>query len=100
MQVVRNLTQAKKKTITRKLREMVAAVALDSYLTKREILEMYLNIPYLGQYGDFSICGFESASQYYFGISAGELSISQAATLVGILPSPGSFRPDKYPQKV
>ena len=40
-----------------------------------------------------------SASQYYFGISAKDLSISQAATLVGILPSPGSFRPDKYPQK-
>lgn len=99
MQVVRNLTQDKKKTISRKLREMVAAIALDSHLTKREILEMYINIPYLGQYGDFSICGFESASQYYFGISARELSISQAATLVGILPSPGSFRPDKYPQK-
>ena len=100
MQVVRNLTQDKKKTISRKLREMVAAIALDSYLTKREILEMYINIPYLGQYGDFSICGFESASQYYFGISGlGNCRFLRRLPWLGFLPSPGSFRPDKYPQK-
>ena len=52
MQVVRNLTQDKQKTIVRKLREMIAALAMDSHLTKKEILQMYINIPYLGQRGD------------------------------------------------
>ena len=57
MQVVRNLTQEKKKNIGRKVREIIAAISMDAQLSKKEILEMYINIPYLGQYGDFSICG-------------------------------------------
>ena len=49
MQVIRNLSQYKEKTLTRKLDEIAAAYFLDQYLSKSEILQLYVNIPYLGQ---------------------------------------------------
>ncbi|MBM73973.1 MAG: hypothetical protein CMK59_01125 [Proteobacteria bacterium] len=98
MQVVRNMNQKKEKTILRKVNELASAIFLDSHLTKEQILQFYLDMPYLGQKGSLSICGFEAASQHYFNKPATDLTISEAATLVGILPAPGTLRPDKYPQ--
>ena len=99
MQLYRNLSRKTEKTIQRKVFEMAAAITLDTYLGKKGVLQMYLNAPYLGQDGSISVCGFEAASQYYFDIPAKDLSLSQAATLVGILPAPGRYRPDLYPEK-
>ncbi|MEL6347042.1 MAG: transglycosylase domain-containing protein, partial [Myxococcota bacterium] len=97
MQVVRNLSQRKKKTLERKLVEIASAVALDQHLGKDGVLQMYLNAPYLGQAGNLSICGFAAAAQYYYGADIRDLSLSQYATLAGILPAPGRFAPDKDP---
>lgn len=99
MQVVRNLSQDKEKTLQRKIREMMAAIALDQTLGKDAVLQMYLDAPYLGQHGSFSVCGFEAAAQYYYGISARDLSLGQAATLASILPAPARFAPDQHPQE-
>ncbi|MBM4369179.1 MAG: transglycosylase domain-containing protein, partial [Deltaproteobacteria bacterium] len=99
MQVVRNLNQRKEKTVERKLQEMVAAWAIDDHLGKDGVLQAYLDTPYLGQRGNLSICGFEAASLHYFGHSARELSLEEAATLAGILPAPGRFAPDRFPDK-
>lgn len=99
MQVVRNLTQDKERTWQRKLREMLAAVALDRGLGKDAVLQMYLDAPYLGQFGSFSVCGFQAASQFYYGIDAKDLSLSQAATLASILPAPARFAPDRFPER-
>ena len=96
MQVVRNLSQQKEKTAARKVREMVLAMALDAHLGKRGVLQMYLDAPYLGQWGNLSICGFEAAAKHYFRKHASELTLSEAATLVGILPAPGRFSPDTH----
>ena len=98
MQVVRNLTQDKEKTLERKLREAMAAVALDTELGKDAVLQIYLDAPYLGQDGSMSICGFEAASWYYYGLSARDMDLSQAATLASILPAPGRFSPEKHPE--
>ena len=98
MQVVRRLSQNEEKTISRKIREMAMAVTLDGYLGKEGVLQMYLDAPYLGQAGNLSICGFEAASQHYWGKSAKELSLSEAATLAGILPAPGRYGPDIAPK--
>lgn len=98
MQVVRNLTQDKEKTLERKLREAMAAVALDTELGKDAVLQIYLDAPYLGQDGSMSICGFEAASWYYYGVSARDIDLSQAATLASILPAPGRFSPEKHPE--
>ena len=98
MQVVRNLTQDKEKTLQRKLRETLSAVALDTELGKDAVLQIYLDAPYLGQDGSMSICGFEAASWYYYGRSARDMSLSEAATLASILPAPGRFSPEKHPE--
>lgn len=97
MQVTRNLTQNKKKTLQRKLKEIVQALVIDKHLSKDEILQMYLDLPYLGQDGSFAICGFSAAAQFYFDKDVREISIAEAAILVGILPAPAAFRPDKNP---
>ena len=99
MQVVRNLSQDKEKTLARKLREAAAAVALDGHLGKEGVLQVYLDAPYLGQDGSMSICGFQAAARYYYGVDATALSLSQAATLAGILPAPGRFAPDRFPDR-
>lgn len=99
MQVVRNINQRKEKTVQRKLYEMVSAVAIDDHLGKDGVLQMYLDAPYLGQRGSLSVCGFEAAAWHYFGKSARDLDIAEAATLAGILPAPGKFAPDRFPER-
>ena len=97
MQVVRRLSQNEEKTMSRKIREMAMAITLDGYLGKEGVLQMYLDAPYLGQAG-WSICGFEAASKHYWGKSAKELSLAEAATLAGILPAPARYGPDVAPK--
>jgi len=98
MQVVRRLSQNEEKTISRKIREMAMAITLDGYLGKEGVLQMYLDAPYLGQAGNLSICGFEAASRHYWGKSAKDLTLGEAATLAGILPAPGRYGPDIAPK--
>ncbi|MFM1841928.1 MAG: Multimodular transpeptidase-transglycosylase [Cyanobacteriota bacterium] len=76
-------------TAGRKLREMFVALKLEAVYSKDEILKAYLNRVYLGA-GNF---GFEDASQFYFAKSAKDLDISEAATLVAMLPAPNQYNP-------
>jgi penicillin-binding protein 1A len=73
----------------RKLREAVVALKLETFYSKDALMLTYLNRVYLGS-GNY---GFEDAAQFYFGKSAKDLSLSEAATLVGILPAPNAFNP-------
>lgn len=73
----------------RKLREAAVALKLETFYSKDELLLLYLNRVFLG----LDLYGFEDAAQFYFGKSASDLSLSEAATLVGILPAPNSFNP-------
>ncbi|MFT4976908.1 MAG: membrane peptidoglycan carboxypeptidase [Myxococcota bacterium] len=98
MQVVRNLNQRKEKTISRKLVEIASAIALDQHLGKEGVLQMYLDAPYLGQSGSLSICGFAAASEFYYGRDISELTLSEYATLAGILPAPGRYAPSRDPE--
>ncbi|MBD2446550.1 transglycosylase domain-containing protein [Nostoc sp. FACHB-152] len=74
-------------SLGRKLREAIVALKLETFYSKDEILLTYLNRVFLG--GDTS--GFEDAAQFYFEKSAKELTLAEAATLVGILPAPNAF---------
>ena len=76
-----------KDSLERKLREAIVALKLETFYSKDFILLTYLNRIYLGR----DTYGFEDASQYYFDKSAKDLNLSEAATLVGILPAPNSF---------
>lgn len=73
----------------RKFREAVVALKLETFYSKNDLMLTYLNRVYLGN-GNY---GFEDAAQFYFGKSAKDLSLSEAATLVGILPAPNAFNP-------
>ncbi|MGB3513242.1 MAG: transglycosylase domain-containing protein [Microcoleaceae cyanobacterium] len=76
-------------SLGRKIREAVTALKLEAFYSKEDLLLAYLNKVYLG----LDLYGFEDASRFYFGKSATDLSLSEAATLVGILPAPNSFNP-------
>lgn len=73
----------------RKLREAAVALKLETAYSKDDLLQTYLNRVFLG----LDLYGFEDAAQFYFGKSARNLNVSEAATLVGILPAPNSFNP-------
>ncbi|MGB3788362.1 MAG: transglycosylase domain-containing protein [Phormidesmis sp.] len=73
----------------RKIREAVVALKLETFYSKDALMLFYLNRVYLGN----NLYGFEDASQFYFDKDAKDLSISEAATLVGILPAPNAFNP-------
>ncbi len=75
--------------LARKLREAVVALKLEATYSKDKILLTYLNRVFLGD----DAYGFEDAAQHYFGKSASQLTLPEAAMLVGILPGPNIFNP-------
>lgn len=82
-------------SINRKLREARYAIGLENKLTKKEILAGYLNIAYFGA-GSY---GVEIASKRYFSKSASELTLTQAATLAGLVQNPSRYDPTQYPER-
>ena len=89
MQLARNAFLTKRKTIIRKVREIILARRIESCLKKRRILELYLNIV---EWGD-GIYGAEAASRYYFGKAAASLNLNEATLLASMLPNPKYFNP-------
>ncbi|MBI3752847.1 MAG: monofunctional biosynthetic peptidoglycan transglycosylase [Deltaproteobacteria bacterium] len=89
MQLARNLYLSKEKTLTRKLKEAYLAYRLENVLTKKRILELYLNIVEWGP----GVYGIGEASEYYFGKSPSELNLKEATLLAVILPNPRYFNP-------
>jgi membrane peptidoglycan carboxypeptidase len=83
------------RSLNRKLREARYAIALENKLSKKEILEGYLNIAYFGA-GSY---GVEIASRRYFSKHANELTLSQAATLAGLVQNPSRYDPTQYPDR-
>lgn len=93
MQLARNLfpdkLPAAQQTLWRKLGEMRVARDIEKEYSKEEILEMYVNQVYFGG----GAWGIEAASQEYFGKSATELDVGEAALLAAILPAPSRLNP-------
>ncbi|HLL62732.1 MAG TPA: transglycosylase domain-containing protein [Propionibacteriaceae bacterium] len=85
--------QAQETTLERKIRELRYAIALEKKFTKDEILTRYLNIAYYGK----GAYGVEAAAQYYYGIKAAELNLSQAAMLAGLVQNPDTVNPVRSP---
>lgn len=87
MQLIKNLYLTPRKNPVRKFNEIVLAMDLESKLTKRRILELYLNMIQWGE----GIYGAEAASRHYFNKRAGNLTAWEAAYLAAILPNPVYF---------
>jgi membrane peptidoglycan carboxypeptidase len=94
-QMIKNVLLSKEKTVKRKIREFVLARRAEEILTKRQILEIYLNEVEWGE----NIYGIEAASRFYFDKHAPELSHAEAALLAGMLPNPKYYNPFKRPDK-
>lgn len=96
-QVARTLydTIGFKKTIVRKIKEIITAIQIERTYTKSEILEMYLNNVHFG-HGTY---GVQAAAKRYFGKSASALTLGESAMIVGILPAPARYSPVRHPER-
>jgi monofunctional biosynthetic peptidoglycan transglycosylase len=88
-QLVKNLWLSPDRTPWRKVEEAILTVQLERRLSKRRILELYLNVVELGP----GIFGAEAASRHWFGTGAARLDRRQAAMLAASLPRPSSWHP-------
>ena len=93
-QVIKNITQDKDRSslagVIRKVKEISKAIQVEQYLSKDQILELYLNLIFIG--GE-DINGVELGSIYYFNKSAKDLSIAECAYMAGINHSPNAYKP-------
>ncbi len=91
-QVAKMMYLSPEKKYIRKLKEVILAYKIDKYLSKDEILNLYLNQIYLG-HGTY---GIESAALGYFGKTAKELTLPEAALLAGLPKAPNTYSPFLY----
>jgi monofunctional biosynthetic peptidoglycan transglycosylase len=94
-QLAKNLFFSTRKSITRKLREFIVARWLEEDLSKRRILELYLNVI---EWGD-GVYGCGAAAQRYYGKSVGALDEVEAAGLAAMIPSPRRINPRTNPAR-
>jgi penicillin-binding protein 1A len=98
MQVVRNtfaVRRYKGRSLRQKLLEMRLSRLLEDNLTKQQILELYLNVIYLGN----GVYGVEAASRDLFGKDVGELTVPEAAMLAALPKGPSSYTPRRNPRR-
>jgi monofunctional biosynthetic peptidoglycan transglycosylase len=95
-QLAKNLYLSPARTPWRKLRELAIARRLEKRLSKKRILELYLNVIEFGP----RIFGVEAASRRYLGKSAADVSREEAATLAAVIPSPRIYDPVRHPDRV
>ncbi len=95
MQLARNFFLTSERTITRKIKEMYLAVKIEKELSKKEILELYLNKIFLGK----RAYGIGSAAEIYYGKKLHELTIAQMAMIAGLPKAPSKYNPINRPKR-
>lgn len=103
MQIPRNLDMylggdtwlPKDKSIERKVREAIYAIQIERHYTKEQIFAIYANQIFMGH----DVYGFQEAAKYYFGKDIGEVNLPEAATLAGIIQTPNSYNPYRFPER-
>ena len=93
-QVIKSLLLTPERSYKRKIKEAILAYRLERFLTKDEILTIYLNQIFFGA----RAYGIEAAARTYFGVHAKELSLAQASLLAGLPKAPSKFNPLKNPE--
>jgi penicillin-binding protein 1A len=93
-QVAKNLFLSPERTLQRKVHEAFLSLWIEARLSKEEILKLYLDRSYMGG-GTY---GVEAASQFYFGKSVRDISISESAILAGLFKAPTSYAPHLFPE--
>ena len=93
-QTIKNITEEKDQTATRKIKEIMRAIAFENQLSKDEILGIYCNVAHFANGCD----GVEAAARKYFNKSASELNLQEAASIAGITQYPEKYDPIKNPE--
>ena len=93
-QLVKNAFLSQEQTLSRKAKEIFIAMQVENTYSKKEILAMYLNHAYFGN----GVWGVGDAAKRYFGTTASQLTVPQAATLAGMLTSPNAYNPADHPE--
>ena len=88
-QLARNIFLTNSRTFGRKIREAILALALERRFSKKQILELYLNRVYFGG----GAYGIDAASRRFFGHSAHQLTLSEAAIIAGLVKAPSNYSP-------
>ena len=91
---LKNRNETAFETVIRKIREWITAVQIEKTYTKKEILQLYLNVSYFGK----SAYGVESAARVYFGKTGKELTLPECAMLVALLKSSTYYDPVTHPE--
>ena len=94
-QVARALFLTSEKTFSRKLKEIMLAVKIETILSKDQILELYLNQIYFGE----GAYGIQVAAKTYFDKEVSEISLEEAAFLAGLPKAPSQYSPYRYPKR-
>jgi penicillin-binding protein 1A len=89
-QLAKNVFLTNERSISRKIKEAYLALWLEHHLTKKQILSLYLDRAYMGG-GAF---GVQAAAQYYFGKSARDINLAEAAMLAGLFKAPTKYSPN------
>lgn len=89
-QLAKNLYLSPSKNPVRKIREAILTWRMERALSKKRILELYLNV---AEWGEFGIFGIEAASRRYYGKPASALGPEEAARLAAVLPNPRKYNP-------
>ena len=95
MQLARNLFLSPERTYNRKFREIVLAVQIERRFTKPQIFTLYANQIYLGH----GVYGFATGAEYYFGKSAKDLTLEEAALLAALPKAPNNYSPLRNPER-
>jgi penicillin-binding protein 1A len=95
MQVARNYYLTRKRTFTRKIREIFLSLHIEQELSKEQILELYLNKIYLGH----RAYGIKAAAQVYYGRSLDELTLAETAMIAGLPKAPSNYNPVTNPER-
>ena len=94
-QVVKSILLSPEKSFSRKIREAILAYKIEKYLSKEEILYLYLNQIYLGQ----GAYGVAAAAETYFGKAIEEVNLAESALLAGLPQAPGKYSPYTHPEQ-
>ena len=97
-QLVKNTFLTPERTPQRKFQEWILSIALERRLTKKQVLELYLNDINLGQRGSFAIIGVPEAARLFFGKDIANISLTEAATIAGVIQSPPRHSPFNNPE--
>ncbi len=90
-QLAKNLFLTQERTLSRKVQELILSIWLETKYSKNELLELYMNRVYFGA----GAYGVEAAAQRYFGKSARQVTLSEAAMLAGLVKSPSALAPTR-----